>query len=535
MARRTTIEDLTASLGALEVTPSQWVWEPTAVLAAYRRALDPEQPTVVVDVGVDCTVVAACVGKEVSGLLVVGAATEPGFARDLGWAVRTLETTAERAVLGGHLYESAAETVAATLDGVRVETLPQDCPVALADRAQSAWRTLTAVVGLTLVAGGDAEPPVLSFATSGEAVPSAGNERREILRRLGPWAGAAILLLAIAAGIDAARLVRDVGRLEKAAERIFSTAMPGVPGGAGQRMKLDLKLAELERRQTELAGGVQADSALGILVSMSEAVPADLEVEFESYAYDPPNVRLRGQGDSFESVTRLQQLLRESTPYKNVDVGDVRSAASGEGVQFELTIRLGERASTRMNEWWQRVSRAAVAGLARLSPREQRLIGAFLALLTAAALYLGVVEPLLQGRTHLEQRIVTLSDDIVAMRVSGARVADLERSLGRLENNRKLTKDFSLFSFVDKSASTTVTPGAIAAMNPSRRRVRDGEEESLVEVRLSSVPLTEVVGFLRKIEQATEPVYVKRVDMKRRYDDKTHFDATIVAAMIEKP
>jgi len=188
-----------------------------------------------------------------------------------------------------------------------------------------------------------------------------------------------------------------------------------------------------------------------------------------------------------------------------------------------------------MNEWWQKISRTAVAGLARLSPREQRLIGGFLALLTAAALYLGVVEPLLQGRIHLEQRIVTLSDDIVAMRVSGARVADLERSLGRLENNRKPTKDFSLFSFVDKSASTTVTPGAIAAMNPSRRRVREGEEESLVEVRLSSVPLTEVVGFLRKIEQASEPVYVKRVDMKRRYDDKTRFDATIVAAMIEKP
>lgn len=188
-----------------------------------------------------------------------------------------------------------------------------------------------------------------------------------------------------------------------------------------------------------------------------------------------------------------------------------------------------------MSEWWQHVSRAAVAGLARLSPRERRLIGAFLALLTAAVFYLAVFEPLLQGRAHLEQRIVTLTEDIAAMRVSGARVNDLERSLGRLESKQKTAADFSLFSFVDKSASSTVTPGAIAAMNPSRRRVRDGEEESLVEVRLSSVPLTEVVGFLRKIEQASEPVYVKRVDMKRRYDDKTRFDATIVAAMIEKP
>jgi hypothetical protein len=71
-------------------------------------------------------------------------------------------------------------------------------------------------------------------------------------------------------------------------------------------------------------------------------------------------------------------------------------------------------------------------------------------------------------------------------------------------------------------------------MNPSRRKVREGEEETLVEVRLSAVPLPEIVGLLRNVEQATEPVYVRRVELKRRYDDKTLFDATIVAGMIER-
>jgi hypothetical protein len=71
-------------------------------------------------------------------------------------------------------------------------------------------------------------------------------------------------------------------------------------------------------------------------------------------------------------------------------------------------------------------------------------------------------------------------------------------------------------------------------MNPSRRKVRDGEEESLVEVRLSAVPLPDIVGLLRNIEQATEPIYVRRIELKRRYDDKTRFDATMVAGMIER-
>jgi hypothetical protein len=55
-----------------------------------------------------------------------------------------------------------------------------------------------------------------------------------------------------------------------------------------------------------------------------------------------------------------------------------------------------------------------------------------------------------------------------------------------------------------------------------------------VEVRLSAVPLPDIVGLLRNIEQATEPIYVRRVELKRRYDDKTRFDATMVAGMIER-
>ena len=342
MVRRTQIEELASEYADLAIAPSQWVWEPTAVLAAYQSSLDAELPTVIVDVGIDSSIVAAYSGHELMGIRVISAASEPGFARDLGWAVRTLETNAEHAVLGGRMYETAASIVAGELDGIRVETLSAECPAPLAERAQSGWRSLTSVVGLTLAAAGNADPPMLSFASGGGEAQTSTSERRDIVRRIAPWAGATVALLGLAAGIDAARLVRDASRLDHAAERIFTTAMPGTPGGAGRRMKLELKLSELERRQTELAGGVQADSALGILVAMSESIPSDLEVEFESFAYDPPNVRLRGQGASFETVTRVQQLLRESTPYNNVDVGDVRSAASGAGVQFELTIRLGE-------------------------------------------------------------------------------------------------------------------------------------------------------------------------------------------------
>jgi hypothetical protein len=73
---------------------------------------------------------------------------------------------------------------------------------------------------------------------------------------------------------------------------------------------------------------------------MSSVVPAELEVEFESYNYDPPNVRLRGQGATFETVTRLQQLLDAESDFRDVAVSDVRTAADGVGVVFELRFRI---------------------------------------------------------------------------------------------------------------------------------------------------------------------------------------------------
>ena len=82
------------------------------MLAAYQSSLDAELPTVVVDVGIDSSIVAAYSGHELMGVRVISAASEPGFARDLGWAVRTLETNAEHAVLGGRMYETAASIVA---------------------------------------------------------------------------------------------------------------------------------------------------------------------------------------------------------------------------------------------------------------------------------------------------------------------------------------------------------------------------------------------------------------------------------------
>ena len=46
------------------------------------------------------------------------------------------------------------------------------------------------------------------------------------------------------------------------------------------------------------------------------------------------------------------------------------------------------------------------------------------------------------------------------------------------------------------------------------------------------IRLPELVGLLRQIEEAAHPVYIKRLELKRRYDDRSRFDALIIAGSV---
>jgi hypothetical protein len=183
-----------------------------------------------------------------------------------------------------------------------------------------------------------------------------------------------------------------------------------------------------------------------------------------------------------------------------------------------------------LSQIWQTVS----ASLARLSVRERRLVMLFGAVAGLAAVYLFVVEPFMDNRERTRRRIENLARDIDAMQILAGRIRALEATAAVSSGGDATLDSFSLFSFVDKAASASVSRDAVASMNPAKRPLKRGFEESSVELRLTAVTLPEVVGLLEKIEAATQPVYIKRVELKRRYDDSSRFDAVIVAGATSK-
>jgi hypothetical protein len=87
-----------------------------------------------------------------------------------------------------------------------------------------------------------------------------------------------------------------------------------------------------------------------------------------------------------------------------------------------------------------------------------------------------------------------------------------------------------VLGFVEKAAGASVRPESIGSMTPSRRPLDGGRHESTVELKLSGATLGEVVALLRAIEGEASPVYVKQFSVKKRYDDASRFDVTLIAA-----
>jgi hypothetical protein len=168
--------------------------------------------------------------------------------------------------------------------------------------------------------------------------------------------------------------------------------------------------------------------------------------------------------------------------------------------------------------------------VARLSPREQRLVAFFGVLLVASAVWSMLLGPFLTGRGRLESEIGSLRTEILVLEELAQRIRASESDAPKRSATKAAAADFSLLAFVEQAAGASLRPESIASMSPSRRPLDGGRQESTVELKLSGVALGEVVALLLAVERGEAPVYVKQFNLKKRYDDPSQFDVVLVAA-----
>jgi len=187
--------------------------------------------------------------------------------------------------------------------------------------------------------------------------------------------------------------------------------------------------------------------------------------------------------------------------------------------------------------FWQRLRRmpwvdfhTVTAFWARLSPREQRFVGAAAAVLSGTFLYLLVIDPVWEAHNRLRVRVAAKEREL-------GEVITLSRTyrLLRQEAEKKQPAagmSISLVAFLEGLASNTVGRDKVTGINPSGHDTRAGTDQETVELTLSGVSLRELVELLYKIDTASAPLRIVRLSIKKRYKDPYTFDVSLATVAI---
>lgn len=337
MVPRQGLEGLRARLLSLGIPRAELVWGPTAALECFRRCQAGDATFIAIDTSPAVTSVSSVREGRLTGLRVLTSGSQERIARDLAWAVTSLAPDIERLLCAGPRAGQTMEELSQRLEGHSVERLAGDCPIEAPEDLAGSWVDNTTLLGLVAAVGGECGHPSITF---GHGNGGAAGLEEAGLRRLGFWAAAAALLLASAAGLDHIRLEREHRALVRQTDAITARAMPSAAGSSGRKLKLEMRLSELERRMGERSSAAAHSSPLATLVAMSSAVTGDIDIELDSYQYDPPTIRLTGHAADYESVTKLEEALRADKYFSAVEVIEVRAEVSGKGVDFRLEIVL---------------------------------------------------------------------------------------------------------------------------------------------------------------------------------------------------
>lgn len=168
--------------------------------------------------------------------------------------------------------------------------------------------------------------------------------------------------------------------------------------------------------------------------------------------------------------------------------------------------------------------------LARLSPREQRLVIVAALVSLSALLYLLIIDPLWQRQIDLRARVAAKErelHELVALRQEYLAARAEEEHSQAVEG-----ANFSPLGFLETLARNIVGQEKVTAITPTSQETRAGASFATIELKLSGVSLRELVELLHKIETTGSMLHPHRLSIKKRYKDPYTFDVLLTTVAI---
>jgi hypothetical protein len=168
-------------------------------------------------------------------------------------------------------------------------------------------------------------------------------------------------------------------------------------------------------------------------------------------------------------------------------------------------------------------------------PREKLLLRIVGGLLAVMFVYYALYLPATGFRDDLASRVSARQNEIAPLR---RMMRNYERLKLELASTQKRTvpsgKDFSLFSVVELTLTSSVGRSKIGSITPADRPVPGGFEQYTVEVKLDNISLAQVVDTLYNVETLNVPVAIANLQIRQHAQDSHSYDLDMTCTALGK-
>jgi general secretion pathway protein M len=155
--------------------------------------------------------------------------------------------------------------------------------------------------------------------------------------------------------------------------------------------------------------------------------------------------------------------------------------------------------------------------------------------LSAAAVFIGVfclfqflIFPFFEARRRVQRGVSAKEHGLKEMLMLSSEYNRYrESSQGIKQIIAKRQKEFTLFSFLESKAGDAGVKAYIKYMKPSVSTGVDSFTESLVEMKLEEITLSQLIGYLYRIESYDNLVIIKRISIEENKNKSGRLDAIL--------
>lgn len=169
---------------------------------------------------------------------------------------------------------------------------------------------------------------------------------------------------------------------------------------------------------------------------------------------------------------------------------------------------------------------------ARLAPRE-RLFVTTAAVATAVVLGWLCVRGIESAKSTLESGIAAKRRQLATLQSLRGQYLEAKRQTDEMLAKSASQPPNWLYPTLEGLIKKTIPREKIRSMDPSSKAAGDRYVEDSVAVEINGVTLPQTVALLYDIEQASAPMHVSRLQMKKRVADPYQFDVTFAVSSIK--